>query len=84
MEGETMSVRESLVQAMHLPPDSDTIKWLHEGGLAVANVDTMSQAIHDVYCGATADHNHPSVKDRAQAHQMLEALHTAASADAPA
>ena len=46
-----MSISESLVKAMHLPPDSDTVGWLHEHGLAIADQDTMSKAIHDVYCG---------------------------------
>ena len=72
-----MSVRDTLLEVMHLPPESDTA-WLEHGGLAVANADTMSQAIHDVYCGVTADHNHPNDKDRAQAHQMLAALQKAA------
>jgi hypothetical protein len=69
-----MSMRESLVEAMHLPPDSDTIEWLHEHGVGLANQETMSQAIHDVYCGATADHEHPNEKDHAQAQALLAAL----------
>jgi hypothetical protein len=69
-----MSMHEALVRAMHLPEDSDTVRHLHEGGLAIANIDTMSQAIHDVYCGITADHDHPNEKDRSQAEAMIEAL----------
>ena len=69
-----MSMQEALVRAMHLSADSHAVQHLHEGGLAVANVDTMSQAIHDVYCGITADHDHPSEKDRAQAEAMINAL----------
>ena len=79
-----MSMHEALVQAMHLPDDSDTVRRLHEGGLAIASVDTMSQAIHDVYCGITADHQHPSDKDRAQAEAMIAALQKVASEGAPA
>jgi hypothetical protein len=79
-----MSMRESLVQAMHLPEDTDTARWLQDRSLAIADVDTMSQAIHDVYCGATADHNHPNEKDRTQAHQMIEALQKAATTSSPA
>lgn len=79
-----MSVRDSLVQAMHLPPDSDTVLWLKESGVAVANANTMSQAIHDIYCGATADHDHPNDKDRAQAHELLLALQNAAAAETSA
>ena len=73
-----MTMRQALVQAMHLPDDSDTVRQLHQNGLAVANVDTMSQAIHDVYCGIMADHEHPSDKDRDQAQAMIEALQKAA------
>ena len=69
-----MSMQEALVRAMHLPDDSEAVRHLHEGGLAIASVDTMSQAIHDVYCGITADHDHPSDKDRAQAEAMINAL----------
>ena len=69
-----MSMRESLVQAMHLPPDSDTVQRINESGLAIADQETMSQAIHDVYCGIMADHYEPNEKDRAQAQAMIEAL----------
>jgi hypothetical protein len=79
-----MSMHEALVQAMHLPEDNDTVRHLHEGGLAVANIDTMSQAIHDVYCGLTADHDHPNAKDRAQAEAMISALQKAATEASPA
>jgi hypothetical protein len=79
-----MSMHEALVRAMHLPADNDTVRHLHEGGLAIASVDTMSQAIHDVYCGITADHDHPSEKDRAQAAAMISALQKHATEDAPA
>jgi hypothetical protein len=44
----------------------------------------MSQAIHDVYCGITADHDHPSDKDRAQAEAMISALQKVATESAPA
>ena len=69
-----MSMHEALVRAMHLPADNDTVRHLHEGGLAIASVDTMSQAIHDVYCGIMADHSHPNEKDRQQAQLMLDSL----------
>jgi hypothetical protein len=73
-----MTMRQALVEAMHLPDDSDTVRQLHQNGLAVANVDTMSQAIHDVYCGIMADHEQPNDKDRDQARTMIEALQKAA------
>ena len=74
-----MTVRETLEQALHLP-ETETVRRLHESGLAVADVDTMSQAIHDVYCGILADHEHPNQKDRDQAAAMIDAIqkHTAA------
>jgi hypothetical protein len=74
-----MSMRESLVEAMRLPPDSDAAQWMNERGIAVADEDTMSQAIHDVYCGVTADHDHPSEKDHQQAQMLITALQKHAS-----
>jgi hypothetical protein len=79
-----MSMRESLIEAMHLPADGDTAHWMSERGVAVADVDTMSQAIHDIYCGITADHDHPSEKDHQQAQMMIAALQRHALSDAPA
>jgi hypothetical protein len=68
------TMRAALDQAMHQPGDGDAVRQLANSGLAVADVDTMSQAIHDVYCGITADHEHPSEKDREQARAMIAAL----------
>jgi hypothetical protein len=79
-----MSMRESLIEAMRLPADSDTAHWMSEHGVAVADEDTMSRAIHDVYCGITADHDQPSEKDRQQARMMIAALQKRASGNAPA
>ena len=79
-----MTMQDALIEAMHLPADSDTVKRIHEYGLAVANVDTMSQAIHDVYCGIMADHEHPNEKDRAQAQAMIDALQKHATTPSPA
>ena len=69
-----MSMRASLVEAMHLQADSDTVHRINESGLAVADQETMSQAIHDVYCGIMADHHEPNDKDKAQAQAMIDAL----------
>jgi hypothetical protein len=79
-----MTMEEALLRAMHLPEDSDTVRRMHESGLAVADEDTMSRAIHDVYCGIMADHQHPNEKDRAQAQALIAALqkHAAAPAEA--
>ncbi len=79
-----VSTRESLLEAMHLSADSDTARWMHERGVAVADEETMSQAIHDVYCGITADHDHPSEKDHQQALAMIAALHKSAAGGTPA
>ena len=79
-----MSMRESLVQAMHLPADSDTVRWIQQSGLAVADQETMSQAIHDIYCGATADHATPNEKDLAQAQAMIDTLRKLAIASVEA
>jgi hypothetical protein len=79
-----MTMQDSLIQAMHLPEDSETVARIHEFGLAVANEDTMSKAIHDVYCGIMADHEHPNEKDRDQARAMIAALQKHATAGAEA
>ena len=68
------TMRAALNQAMHQSGGGDAVRQLADSGLAVADVDTMSQAIHDVYCGITADHDHPSEKDREQARAMIAAL----------
>lgn len=77
-----MSMRQALVDAMHLPDDSETVRRLHESGLAIADEDTMSRAIHDVYCGIVADHTHPNEKDREQARALIAALQKAAAPEA--
>ena len=79
-----MTMQDTLIRAMHLPEDSETVARIHEYGLAVANEDTMSQAIHDVYCGIMADHEHPNEKDRDQARAMIAALQKHATAGAEA
>ena len=77
-----MSMREALVEAMHLSGDGDTLEYLHTKGMALADEDTMSRAIHDIYCGITADHQHPNEKDREQARALLASIrkHTAETA----
>lgn len=78
-----MTMRDSLMQAMHLSDESDTVRRIHERGLAIADEDTMSRAIHDVYCGIVADHEHPNEKDREQARAMISALQQFAIDQAP-
>ena len=69
-----MTMHEMLEQAMGLRPDGDTMQRLKESGLAMLSEDTMSQAVHDVYCGIMADHEHPSDKDRDQARALIAAI----------
>ena len=45
-----MTMRDALEQALNMP-QGETVRRLTESGLAIANEDTMAQAIHDVYCG---------------------------------
>jgi hypothetical protein len=72
-----MTMRQALERAMGREPDTDTIQRLQEGGLAVLNEDTMSQAVHDVYCGIVADHQHPNEKDHEQARALIASLQEA-------
>ena len=67
-------MRAALERAMGREPDGETILRLQAGGLAVLNEDTMSKAIHDVYCGIMADHVHPSEKDHEQARALIAVL----------
>jgi hypothetical protein len=53
------------------------VRRLQEGGLALLNEDTMSKAVHDVYCGIVADHQHPNEKDHEQARALISALQNA-------
>ncbi len=76
-----MTMRDALEQALNIP-QGETVRRLKEGGLAIANEDTMAQAIHDVYCGIVADHNHPNEKDHDQARSLIEALQKQAGGDA--
>ena len=78
-----MTMQQALIEAMHLPEDSDTVSRIHEYGLAVANEDTMSRAIHDVYCGIMADHENPNEKDHDQARQLIAAMQKHATAGSP-
>jgi hypothetical protein len=72
-----MTMRQALERAMGREPDTDTIQRLQEGGVAVLNEDTMSQAVHDVYCGIVADHQHPNEKDHEQARALIASLQKA-------
>jgi len=69
-----VSMREALERAMGREADDETMNRLKAGGVAMVSEDTMSKAIHDVYCGIMADHTHPNDKDREQARAMIAAL----------
>jgi hypothetical protein len=79
-----MSTRDSLLEAMRLSTESDTARWMLERGVALADTETLSQAIHDVYCGIAADHDEPNEKDHRQALAMLVALQKYAASRPPA
>jgi hypothetical protein len=67
-------MRDALERAMGREPDGETMRRLEAGGLAVLTEDTMSKAVHDVYCGIMADHEHPSEKDHEQARALIASL----------
>jgi hypothetical protein len=69
-----MTMRDALDTAMHRETSDEALETLKERGLAIVDLDTMSTAVHDVYCGIMADHEHPNEKDRDQARQLLEAM----------
>ena len=68
------TMREALDKAMGRGGADGAMAALQENGIAMADVDTMSQAIHDVYCGIMADHDHPNAKDHDQARALIDAL----------
>ena len=69
----TTTMREALDRAMGRS-DGETLRKLQESGLAVVDQDSMSRAIHDVYCGIMADHTHPNEKDQEQARALIAAI----------
>ena len=69
-----MTTREALDEAMNRDTVDGAMSALLERGVWMADVDTMTQAIHTVYCGIMADHEHPNEKDRDQARQLIAAI----------
>ncbi len=69
-----MTIREALDEAMHRETTDGAMSALLERGVWMADADTMTQAIHNVYCGIMADHEHPNDKDRDQARQLIAAI----------
>jgi hypothetical protein len=74
-----MAMKEALEAAMRSGSAEQAVSALQANGAALATLDTMTQAVHDVYCGIMADHEHPNEKDRAQAQRLLESLSTASA-----
>jgi hypothetical protein len=69
-----MSDLGSLLRSMGATTDSELGQWMLERGVALADEETMAQAIHDVYCGIAADHPVPNAKDHSQALALIAAL----------
>ena len=69
-----MTMLEALDAAMHRESSDEAMAALKAQGIAIVDLDTMSTAVHDVYCGIMADHEHPNDKDRDQARQLLESM----------
>jgi hypothetical protein len=69
-----VTTREALDDAMHRETVDDAMRTLIEREVWMADVDTMTQAIHSVYCGVMADHEQPNQKDRDQARQLVAAI----------
>ena len=67
-------MQQALENALGHKVDQETIRRLQEGGMAVMSADTVSQAVHDVYCGTMADHDEPSEKDRDQARALMQSM----------
>ena len=69
-----MTTREALDEAIHRDTVDGAMSALIERGVWMTDADTMSQAIHEVYCGIMADHDQPNEKDRDQARQLIAAI----------
>jgi hypothetical protein len=69
-----MTTRDALDAAMRSDTVDDAMGVLIEREVWLADADTLSQAIHSVYCGMMADHDGPNDKDREQARQLIAAI----------
>ena len=69
-----MTTRDALDAAMHRDTVDEAMSTLLEREVWMAGVDTMTHAIHTVYCGIMADHEQPNEKDRDQARQLIAAI----------
>ncbi len=69
-----MTTRDALDAAMRRDSVDDAMSTLIERGVWMTDADSMTQAIHQVYCGIMADHDQPNDKDRDQARQLIAAI----------
>ena len=69
-----MTTRDALDAAMRSDTVDDAMGVLIEREVWLTDADTLSQAIHSVYCGIMADHDGPNDKDREQARQLIAAI----------
>ena len=79
-----MTTRDALDAAMQRENVDDAMSELIGREVWLTDADSLSQAIHQVYCGIMADHEHPNEKDRDQARAMIAALQKHATAGAEA
>ena len=69
-----MAMRQALDAAKRSGSADGAINSLIAQGVWMADEDTMTEAIHKVYCGIMADHAQPNEKDREQARQLIAAI----------
>lgn len=69
-----MTIRQAMDDAMHRETPDEAMRALLERGVWMTDLDAMSQAIHQVYCGIMADHERPNDKDRDQARQLIAVI----------
>jgi hypothetical protein len=69
-----VTTRDALNEAMQRDSVDDAMSALIARQVWLADEDTMTQAIHSVYCGLMADHDQPNAKDRDQARQLIAAI----------
>lgn len=69
-----MTVQQALEEAMHHETSAEVMNALVQQGVWMADEDTMTAAIHNVYCGIMADHAEPNDKDRDQARQLIAVI----------
>jgi hypothetical protein len=79
-----MAMRQALDAAKRSGSADGAINTLIAQGVWMADEDTMTEAIHAVYCGIMADHAQPNDKDREQARQLIAAVGRSLGTTVPA